>query len=492
MTIRNVSRLSGLFLAAVVCVPAQRQESTREIRKQEAWKQGQQVQVSHRMGDLVVRGAPVREVQVFALVRASASTQEEAAKLAAQIDVTVQSTPNAILVTTRYPDESSWFRSSRASYSVRLEVNMPATAALNAQSSFGRTEVSGLRAGAEVTNKNGPLRVFDGAGEHKLSCSFGDTDVSDIRGPVHITNTNGASSVTRVDELTLSNRFGKTSVQTVARGASIEASNGAIDVFDVGGETRIIGAFGAIQAARIKGGITLRNQNGNVEVRTVGGPAQISSSFGAVSFTDMGGSVTATGQNGKITGLKAAGPVDVKNSFGTVQLSGIRQGAKVVSGNAPVELEDVGGEVFVQTSFGAARVTRATGPVTVENRNGAVRIEDAKGAVKAQTTFGPIEIQGAGGAVEATADNGSIVIAGLVPKCHPVTAKTRFGSLRVALPAGVGYDVTAATTFGRVKSDFEVTLTAGTPSEGRLEGKIAGGGCPLRLTNSNGSIEIGR
>ena len=67
--------------------------------------------------------------------------------------------------------------------------------------------------------------------------------------------------------------------------------------------------------------------------------------------------------------------------------------------------------------------------------------------------------------------------------------KTSFSSIRVRVPGGVGYNVTARTSFGRVSSELPVTAT-GTMGGDTLNGKIGSGGCQLLLTDSNGSIEI--
>jgi DUF4097 and DUF4098 domain-containing protein YvlB len=188
--------------------------------------------------------------------------------------------------------------------------------------------------------------------------------------------------------------------------------------------------------------------------------------------------------------MKTAGPVEVRSTFGGVELTGMQLGARVYSGNAPVTITDAGGEAWVENSFGLVSIQRAAGAVTVVNQNGAVRIEGARAGVNAKTSFGQLEVQGAGGPVDLTANNGSITLIGLPAKCVPVAARASFGAIRATLPAGAGYDLSAATTFGKIKSDFELTVSPGSREDGRLEGKISGGGCPLRLVNSNGSIEV--
>ena len=56
-------------------------------------------------------------------------------------------------------------------------------------------------------------------------------------------------------------------------------------------------------------------------------------------------------------------------------------------------------------------------------------------------------------------------------------------------PAAAGYNVTARTSFGRIHSDGDITVT-GDLSPDSLTGKIGSGGCDLRLMDQNGNIDI--
>ena len=74
-------------------------------------------------------------------------------------------------------------------------------------------------------------------------------------------------------------------------------------------------------------------------------------------------------------------------------------------------------------------------------------------------------------------------------KCNPIILKTSFAPIRVHLPPDGSYSVEAKTSFGRIASEFPITVS-GAVSGDLVAGKIGDGGCELRLTNSNSSIEI--
>jgi hypothetical protein len=51
------------------------------------------------------------------------------------------------------------------------------------------------------------------------------------------------------------------------------------------------------------------------------------------------------------------------------------------------------------------------------------------------------------------------------------------------------YRVTARTSFGKIRTDFPLTVS-GALSNDSLDGVIGGGRCEMKLTNNNGAIEI--
>jgi hypothetical protein len=75
------------------------------------------------------------------------------------------------------------------------------------------------------------------------------------------------------------------------------------------------------------------------------------------------------------------------------------------------------------------------------------------------------------------------------PRCTRIGLSTSFAPIRVRLSEGVGYDVTARTSFGSIHSEIPITA-AGSLGADSLSGRIGPGGCAVSLTDSNGKIEI--
>ena len=163
--------------------------------------------------------------------------------------------------------------------------------------------------------------------------------------------------------------------------------------------------------------------------------------------------MTVRGQNAQVTGDTVGQNAMVQTTFGGVDLRGVKGGARVTAQNSPVRLTGIGGEAWAKTTFAATTIEDVGGPITVESQNGSVTAAARSGA------------------------------------CKPIALRTTFAPIRVIVPAGVGYTVTARTTFGKIKSDTDLTVS-GQLGEGVVDGKIAGGGCELRLTGQNSNIDI--
>ena len=139
------------------------------------------------------------------------------------------------------------------------------------------------------------------------------------------------------------------------------------------------------------------------------------------------------------------------------------------------------------------KAERISGGLTVENSNGGVKASDVKISAAVRTSFSSVVLDGIGGSVEVDNQNGSVEVSSLSVKragaCNRVILKTSFAPIRVYLPEDGSYNVVARTSFGKINSELPLTVT-GIVSNDSMSGRIGGGDCELRLTGSNGNIDI--
>lgn len=527
--------LSTATLLVVTAWPARpasygQEQITRDFQKTLSLNAGQSFRIENKFGEIRIHGESSRELKISATIRAQADSREQAQNFADKVQIEVQQTAQGVEVRTIYPEENrNWFGRKNASYSVDYEIAMPSDAPLSVKNSFGSVNAAGVRGRSEFDNSHGSLNVRD-TGAARLSNSFGSIELSGAAGEVSVTDNNGSVQVSQVKgALELRNRFGSITVREIGGAATITGGNGAVILTDAA-SANITTSFGSVEARNIRGDLLVHDNNGNVDVSTVDGDADITDSFGNVTFSDVKGRVNCTTSNGRVNGsslsgsgvtirdsfgnielsniagalnaetsngkitLRSAhGTVELKSSFGAIEASDISKGIRAVTGNGSITLADIGGDTFAKTSFGSVAADRINGNLIVENTNGSVTARNVKGDVGVTTSFAGVTLESVGGKITVNNQNGGISVTAARPAsgCRDITLKTSFSSIRVRIPEGLGYNVAARTSFGRISTDLPITAT-GSVGPDSLNGTIGSGGCQLQLTDANGSIEINK
>ncbi|HUC54329.1 MAG TPA: hypothetical protein VMR90_09800 [Candidatus Cybelea sp.] len=492
---------------------------------------GQSVRIEHKFGGIRLHGESGRDVKISATIHAQASSHEQAESFAQKIKIEVQQTGEGVRIKTVYPDEEkSWFHSSKhSSWSVSYDIGMPADAPVTVRNSFGSIEVAGVHGVADVENGYGTLNVRD-AGPGRWNNAFGSIEIIGAGGNVIVSNNNASVEVSDIKgTLEVRDRFGSITARNIQGAATLTGGNGAVTLSEAAA-ANITTSFGSVDARNIRGDLAVHDNNGNVEISAIGGAADITSSFGNVTFTDVhgrvncttnngrvkgssvtgnsvtirdsfgniemdtiGGSLDAETSNGKISVRDARGSATLKSSFGAIEASNIPKGIRAVTGNGAITLTDIGGDAYAKTSFGSVLIERISGNLTVENTNGSVTARNVKGDADVKTSFAGVTLDTIGGRITVDNQNGAIAVVATRPAsgCRDISLKTSFSSIRVRIPEGLGYNLTARTSFGRISSELPVTST-GSIGGDALNGTIGSGGCQLQLTDSNGSIEIAK
>jgi Putative adhesin len=148
-----------------------------------------------------------------------------------------------------------------------------------------------------------------------------------------------------------------------------------------------------------------------------------------------------------------------------------RMDAKLVSTNGRVEIGAIEGRADLHTT------------------NGAVTAEGTQGAVKAHTTNGAISLLQVAGGCNAVTTNGKITAELLSLGSQGCELHTTNGAIHITLPENIRADLDASTTNGNVTSALPLSVQ-GKISQRGMEGKINGGGAPLKLRTTNGGITI--
>jgi len=457
MRLNRISCVTAVLAGAVCAFPVlarNQQEASRNFDRTVQLPSGHGLQIESKFGEVKVRGAAQREVVIHATIHTAAGSPAEAEELAGKVRIQVDQTASGVSVRTIYPERNGWLSFKNTSYSVNFDITYPESAPLEIRNEFGDVRMSECKGGSRVVSGHGALVFRNGKGNQRLENSFGAVDVTNNEGDVTVSNGNGAITISDVTgRVNVKDRFGRIAVTKAGQGATIVNNNGAITLTGSGGASDVTNSFGAVTASGVQGDLSVRNSNGAVEAHNVTGSAWLTNSFGAIQASEIGKSLEATGSNGAIRATRVGGVATVRNSFGAT------------------EIQDAGG-------------------VDVTSGNGTVKALGVRGAAKVRTSFGGITIENVSGPVEATNSNGSITVtSNATGGCQPITIKTTFGPVKLMLPDNANYNISASTSFGGINTEFPVTV-AGQTNAQSIQGKIGSGGCELKITDSNGRIDI--
>jgi hypothetical protein len=487
-----IRRISIALLGIAVALSAKgREEYTRSFDKTIPLQSGQGVYLEHSLGDIVIRTHAQPEVVIHADIRASAGSAEQAKEFANRVEIVVEPANSELSIRTRYPERGTSFQfGHNISYCVQYQVTIPETAPLRVRNSFGKVSVAGAKANSSILTSHGDLEFRDGRGAQRLEDSFANVRVSNNAGDVTIENSNGTVDASTIKgALSVKDRFANVTASGVAKGITIVNSNGAVQVSDSGGAGDVRSSFGDVTVHGFRGDLTVNDTNGKVEAIHVEGAAELNTTFGDVRFSDVSRQASVRASNAAIQGDRIGGALTVQNSFGAVTLSDVQGALDVHSANGNVSLTNIHGAASVRTSFGAVEASNVGGLLTVENSNGVVKASNARGA-QIRTSFGAVILESIAGPVQIENQNGA-VDASINSRgaCQPVIIRTSFSPLRVRIDGEASYRVNARTSFGKIRTDFPLTIS-GSLSNDELNGTIGTGRCDMRLSDSNGAIEI--
>jgi len=235
---------------------------------------------------------------------------------------------------------------------------------------------------------------------------------------------------------------------------------------------------------------------GRVAVAKTTGHADVHSDFGEITLADVTGAVTARSSSGKVTAerIRAGNDaIELRSDFGALTLEDAEGGSiSLHSSSGKVDLTDVstGDKVTADTDFGSVTLQHVTAEAyELQSNSGEITVDGAAGPLMAHTDFGSIKVTNAQTVtLDLKTNSGSIEFSGALG-AGPHTVKTDFGTIKVSLPKDVKLTVDLKTDFGKVKSDFPITVT-GEFSNEHLGGALNGGGESLTVSTNSGDINL--
>ncbi len=255
---------------------------------------------------------------------------------------------------------------------------------------------------------------------------------------------------------------------------------------------------GSITAREIDGALKASTAGGSIDVDRIGGAVELETRGGSITMGTLGGSVRAQTAGGNIKLSSSGGGVSVQTAGGGIDVGRAESSVRAQTAGGSIRIGSAGGDVTAQTAGGSVTIGEA-GRVTAVTAGGSIQVDSARAMVRAETAGGSIRLSKCAGPVRAETAGGSItafIVAGRNEWADSLL-ETSVGDITVHLPDDLAVTIRAAIERAgarhSITSDFPLTLHAGEgvgPREIVGEGKLNGGGAPLRLRTTSGNIEI--
>ncbi|NRA02300.1 MAG: DUF4097 family beta strand repeat protein [Myxococcales bacterium] len=182
-----------------------------------------------------------------------------------------------------------------------------------------------------------------------------------------------------------------------------------------------------------------------------------------------------------------------------------RWSVEIRTAGGRIEASEIGGELGAETSGGRIEVRRVDGRALLRTSGGPISAEEVNGDIRARTSGGRIELAYVNGDVEARTSGGSIQVHGVRGEIDARTSggkvsasfvdepagrlESSGGSIHVVFRSELGARLDARTSGGRVRVDHEITSECHNQPH-RVTGDLNGGGLPLKIRTSGGSIHV--
>ncbi len=248
--------------------------------------------------------------------------------------------------------------------------------------------------------------------------------------------------------------------------------------------------------------IIVNTFNGNVDITVASSGTAVK-----VDVTKRGSGDTADEAKADLTNIQ----LTMNQEGGTVHVTAQRSDKRTDVGNSGASAKltvPPGSSVQINTSNGSVTTSGQVSTVTVQTSNGGINVGGATGALDLKTSNGNIVVNGGSDTIAAVTSNGSIEVATTLGV--QITASTSNGSLRfngplaassksvlhtdngviaVTLPAAASFTLDAATSNGKITSDFAVK--SDNPTDTALKGTVGSDSqTSLKLQTSNANIEV--
>jgi len=260
-----------------------------------------------------------------------------------------------------------------------------------------------------------------------------------------------AVKIPRKAMATLNSSNGRLEIKGVDGEIDANTSNGSIVAVEVGAKASLTTSNASISASSIKGRLFARTSNGSINISDIAGEADIRSSNGRIDVRRVNGKTDATTSNASIVTAELGAEARLTTSNGSITAASVKGEVFARTTNGGIEVSDITGEADLRTSNGKIRVVNVKGKTETFTSAGSIIADRIESDLLARSTNGRIEISNALGSIDAETSNAPIMATDLDGKGRGIRLTTSNGSINVNLGRAQG-TVQAKATDGKAIS----------------------------------------
>ena len=217
-------------------------------------------------------------------------------------------------------------------------------------------------------------------------------------------------------------------------------------------------------------------RNVSTDLSTSGGSISLTNLSGNLKFSTSGGSLDLDNVGGNVNGRTSGGSINLENSKDDIELA--------TSGGS-IDAKNCDGKLRLTTSGGSLDLKDLKGDIRATTSGGSIHGSDVEGELITHTSGGSIHLSDLSCSLETSTSGGNIDVS-IKQLGKYIKISNSAGNVDVTLPnKGLDLDLSAS----KIKTG-QLNNFSGKVDEEEINGKLNGGGVPVRIDAGSGKISL--
>ena len=212
----------------------------------------------------------------------------------------------------------------------------------------------------------------------------------------------------------------------------------------------------------------------------------LSTSGGSISLTNLSGNLKFSTSGGSLDLDNVGGNVDGRTSGGSINLENSKDDIELATSGGSIDAKNCEGKLRLTTSGGSLDLKDLKGDIRATTSGGSIHGSDVEGELITHTSGGSIHLADLSCSLETSTSGGNIDVS-IKQLGKYIKISNSAGDIDVTLPKNKGLDLDLSAS--KIKTD-QLTNFNGKMDEEELNGKLNGGGVPVRIDAGSGKISL--